>query len=49
MISICDAESEFNDGTNERYHLHWVGIRTSKELEQLKIFEHQKLLILMSP
>ena len=24
IISICDAESEFNDGTNERYHL---GIR----------------------
>ena len=32
MISICDAESEFNDGTNERYHL----LNHHMELEQLK-------------
>ena len=32
MISICDAESEFNDGTNYRYHLR----NHHKELEQLK-------------
>ena len=31
-ISICDAESEFNDGTNKRYHL----LNRQKELEQLK-------------
>ena len=30
--SICDAGSEFNDGTNERYHL----LNHHKELEQLK-------------
>ena len=33
MISICDAESEFNDGTKERYHL----LNHHKELEKLKI------------
>ena len=32
MISICDAESEFSDGTTERYHL----LNHHKELEQLK-------------
>ena len=32
MISICDAESEFNDGANKRYHL----LNRQKELEQLK-------------
>ena len=32
MISICDADSEFNDGTNERYHL----LNHHMELEQLK-------------
>ena len=32
MISICDAESQFNDCTNERYHL----LIDHKELEQLK-------------
>ena len=32
MISICDAKSEFNDDTNERYHL----LNHHKELEQLK-------------
>ena len=32
MISICDAKSEFNDSTNERYHL----LNHHKELEQLK-------------
>ena len=32
MISICDAESHFNDGTNERYHL----LIHHKKLEQLK-------------
>ena len=32
MISICDAESEFNDCTNERYHL----LNHHNELEQLK-------------
>ena len=45
MISICDAESEFNDGTNERYHL----LIYHKELEQLKPLEHEKLLLLKSP
>ena len=33
MISIRDAESYFNDGTNERYHL----FIHHKKLEQLKI------------
>ena len=32
MISICDVESQFNDGTNERYHL----LVHDKKLEQLK-------------
>ena len=32
MIFICDAESQFDDGTNERYHL----LIHHKELEQLK-------------
>ena len=32
MISICDAESEFNDGANKGYHL----LNRQKELEQLK-------------
>ena len=32
MISICDVESQFNDGTNERSHL----LIHDKELEQLK-------------
>ena len=32
MISICNAESEFNDVTNERYDL----LNYHKELEQLK-------------
>ena len=32
MISICDAESQFNDDTNKRYHL----LLHHKELEQLK-------------
>ena len=32
MISISDAESQFNDGTNERCHL----LIRNKELEQLK-------------
>ena len=45
MISICDAESEFNDGTNKMYH----SLNHHKELEQLKNFEHEKLLLLKSP
>ena len=32
MISICDAESQLNDSTNERYHL----LIHHKELEQSK-------------
>ena len=32
MNSICNTESEFNDGTNERCHL----LNHHKELEQLK-------------
>ena len=32
MISICDAKSEFNKGTNKSYH--WLN--RCKELEQLK-------------
>ena len=32
MISICDAESHFNDGTNKRYH----SLIHNKKLEQLK-------------
>ena len=32
MISICDIESQFNDDTNERYHL----LIHHKKLEQLK-------------
>ena len=45
MTSICDTESEFSDGTNQRYHL----LNHHKELEQLKIFEHEKLLHLKLP
>ena len=30
IISICDAECEFNDGANERYHL----LNYQKKLEQ---------------
>ena len=41
MISICDAESQFNDGTNEKYHL----LIHHKELELV----HEKLLPLKSP
>ena len=32
MIIICDAESQFNDGLNERYYL----LIHQKELQQLK-------------
>ena len=32
MISICDAESQFNDSTNKKNHSHIH----HKELEQLK-------------
>ena len=32
MISICDAASHFNDGTNKRYH----SLIHNKKLEQLK-------------
>ena len=32
MISICDTESEINNGTNERHHL----FNHHKEVEQLK-------------
>ena len=32
MISICDAECQFNDGTNDRYH--WL--IHHKELKQFK-------------
>ena len=32
MIPICDAESEFNYSTNERYHF----LSHHKELEQVK-------------
>ena len=32
MISTCDVEHQFNDDTNERYHLLFY----HKELEQLK-------------
>ena len=32
MISICDAESHFNDGTNKRLHL----LIHKRKLEQLK-------------
>ena len=42
IISLCDVESHFNDGTNERYHLPTY----HKELEQLKTFEHEKLSLL---
>ena len=45
IISICDAESHFNDGTNERYHL----LIHHKKLEQLKEIEDEKLLLLKSP
>ena len=31
MISNCDVESQFNDGTNEKYHF----LIHPKELEQL--------------
>ena len=45
MISICDAEPEFNGGTNEWYHL----LNHHKGLKQLKTFEHEKLLLLKPP
>ena len=32
MISICDVESQVNDGTNKTYHL----LIYNKELEQSK-------------
>ena len=32
MTSICDADFQFDDGTNERYHL----LIYHKELEPLK-------------
>ena len=46
MISICDAESQFDDGKNERYHslIHY------KKLEHLKkTFVYEKLLLLKPP
>ena len=43
MISICDTESQFNDGTNEMYQL----LNHLKELKQ-KTFEHEKLPLLKS-
>ena len=46
MISICDAESQFNDGINERHH----SLIHHKELKQLKkLFLHENLLLLKSP
>ena len=42
MISICDDESQYNDGTNERY----LSFIYHKEFEQ---FVHEKLLVLKSP
>ena len=42
MISICDAESQFNDGTNERYSL----LIYYKEFVKLGTIEHEKLLLL---
>ena len=42
MIPICDAESQFNEGTNESYHL----LIHHKKLEKLKTFEHEKLQLL---
>ena len=45
MISICDAESQFNDSTNKKNHSHIH----HKELERLKkLFLHEKLLLLKS-
>ena len=43
MISIYDAESQFNDDTNERYDL----LIHHRELKQLKTSEHEKLLLLL--
>ena len=43
MISIYDAESQFNDDTNERYDL----LIHHRELKQLKTSEHEKLLRLL--
>ena len=45
MISICGAESQFNDGTNKGYHL----LIHHKELEQLKAFVHEKMPLLKLP
>ena len=42
MISICDANSQFNEGANERYYL----LIHHKELKKLKTFEHEKLQLL---
>ena len=42
MISIYDAESQFNDDTNERYDL----LIHHRELKQLKTSEHEKLVLL---
>ena len=44
MISICHAESHFNDGTNERYLL----LIYHKKLKQLKKIQHETLLLLKS-
>ena len=45
MISICDAESQFNDGTNKRNHSSIY----HQELEQSKkLFLREKLLLLKS-
>ena len=42
IISICDAGYQFDDDTNERYHL----LFHHKELEQVKKIEHEKMLLL---
>ena len=45
MISICDAEPQFNDGTNKRNHSPIY----QQELEQSKkLFLHEKVLLLKS-
>ena len=44
MISTCGTESQFNDGKNEKYYL----LIHHKELEELKTFEYEKLLLLKS-
>ena len=46
MISICDAESHFNDSTNERYHLL---THHKKQLKLKKTFEHKTLLLIKVP